>query len=97
MVNELFPRFSAAFAQVEIGKYHGREFKEIGLEQLTICTTHQLMKFYRAFDLLVIDEVDSFPYVGNPQLHFAAKNAVKTTGTPQRQRTICFWKLKQGS
>ncbi len=39
------------------------------------------MKFYRAFDLLVIDEVDSFPYVGNPQLHFAAKNAVKTTGT----------------
>lgn len=81
VVNELFPRFSAAFAQVEIGKYHGREFKEIGLEQLTICTTHQLMKFYRAFDLLVIDEVDSFPYVGNPQLHFAAKNAVKTTGT----------------
>lgn len=80
VVNELFPRFSAAFAQLEIGKYHGREFKEAGMEQLTICTTHQLMKFYQAFDLLVIDEVDSFPYVGNPQLHFAAKNAVRADG-----------------
>lgn len=80
VVNELFPRFEAAFAEIEIGKYHGREFKEPGLEQLTICTTHQLMKFYQAFDLLVIDEVDSFPYVGNPQLHFAAKAAVKKNG-----------------
>lgn len=80
VVNELFPRFEAAFAEIEIGKYHGREFKEPGLEQLTICTTHQLMKFYQAFDLLVIDEVDSFPYVGNPQLHFAAKVAVKKNG-----------------
>ena len=80
MVNELFPRFQSAFAEIEIGKYHGREYKEPGLEQLTICTTHQLMKFYHAFDLLVIDEVDSFPYVGNNQLHFAAKMAVKITG-----------------
>lgn len=80
VVNELFPRFQAAFAQIEIGKYHGREYKEPSLEQLTICTTHQLMKFYHAFDLLVIDEVDSFPYVGNEQLHFAAKMAVKTSG-----------------
>lgn len=80
VVNELFPRFQSAFAEIEIGKYHGCEYKEPGLEQLTICTTHQLMKFYHAFDLLVIDEVDSFPYVGNNQLHFAAKMAVKITG-----------------
>ena len=80
VVNELFPRFQVAFASIEIGKYHGREFKEPGLEQLTICTTHQLMKFYQAFDLLVIDEVDSFPYVNNRELHFAAKNAVKSDG-----------------
>ena len=80
VVNELFPRFQAAFSEIEIGKYHGREFKEPGIEQLTICTTHQLMKFYEAFDLLVIDEVDSFPYVGNSQLHFAAKAAIKKDG-----------------
>lgn len=79
VVNELYPRLSAAFA-VTIGKYHGREEKEAANEQLVLATTHQLLKFYQAFDLLIIDEVDSFPYAGSPQLHFAAKNAVKETG-----------------
>ena len=80
VVNELYPRFKEEFFNVKIGKYHGREFKKPDLDQLTICTTHQLMKFYQAFDLLVIDEVDSFPYAGDPQLHFAAKQAVKIEG-----------------
>lgn len=81
VVNELYPRFQAAFNKLKIGKYHGREFKEIKNEQFILCTTHQLMKFYQAFDLLVIDEVDSFPYLNNSQLHFAAKNAVKEDGS----------------
>lgn len=80
VVNELYPRFCVAFNAIKIGKYHGREYKEPEFDQLTICTTHQLLKFYHAFDLMVIDEVDSFPYADNPQLHFAAKNAVKETG-----------------
>ncbi|WEV39131.1 helicase-related protein [Lactobacillus sp. ESL0680] len=80
VVTELYPRLQAAFAQVEIGVYHGRKYQEPGLEQLTICTTHQLLKFYQAFDLLVIDEVDSFPYAGNDQLHFGAQKAVKESG-----------------
>lgn len=80
VVNELYPRLAEAFKKVTIGKYHGREYKEADNEQLIICTTHQLLKYYHAFDLLIIDEVDSFPYVGDPQLHFAAKNAVKITG-----------------
>lgn len=80
VVNELYPRFQAAFNKIQIGKYHGREYQEPNFEQLTLCTTHQLLKFYHAFDLLVIDEVDSFPYVGDPILHYAAKNAVKEKG-----------------
>lgn len=80
VVNELYPRLSEAFAKMTIGKYYGREYSDPGLEQLTICTTHQLLKFYHAFDLLVIDEVDSFPYVNDPQLHFGALNSVKVTG-----------------
>lgn len=81
VVNELYPRLVAAFGEVEIGKYHGREEKQPANEQLVICTTHQLLKYYQAFDLLIIDEIDSFPYAGNPQLHFAAGNAVKKTGS----------------
>ena len=80
VVDELFPRFQAAFENVEIGKYHGREYHDAKDEQFVICTTHQLLKFYQAFDLIVIDEVDSFPFYENKMLHFAAKNAVKEKG-----------------
>ncbi|MBP2057652.1 competence protein ComFA [Lactobacillus colini] len=80
VVDELYPRLQEAFKKVKIGKYHGREFCEAKDEQLIICTTHQLLKFYHAFDLLIIDEVDSFPFRNNPVLNYAARNAVKSTG-----------------
>lgn len=28
---------------------------------IIVATTHQLLKFHKAFDLLIIDEVDAFP------------------------------------
>lgn len=42
-----------------------------------IATTHQLLKFYQAFDLLIVDEVDAFPYVDNPVLYHAVEQAVQ--------------------
>lgn len=45
-----------------------------------IATTHQLLKFYHAFDLLIVDEVDAFPYVDNSMLYYAVKNSVKYDG-----------------
>ncbi|CIW11126.1 helicase ComFA [Streptococcus pneumoniae] len=47
---------------------------------LVVATTHQLLKFYQAFDLLIVDEVDAFPYVDNPMLYHAVKNSVKENG-----------------
>ena len=80
VVNELYPRLSRAFTNIKIGKYHGKEYYEPQNQQFIICTTHQLLKFYRAFDLLIIDEVDSFPYVNNPILYAGADRAVKKKG-----------------
>lgn len=65
---------------------------------LVIATTHQLLKFYRAFDLLLIDEVDAFPYVDNSMLYRAVENAVKENGvtlfltatsTEQLEEKVC--------
>ena len=47
---------------------------------LVIATTHQLLKFYRAFDLLIIDEVDAFPYADNPMLYHAVDQSTKEEG-----------------
>lgn len=80
VVNELYPRLSTAFNTTEIGKYHGKTFNEPKNHQFIICTTHQLLKFYHTFDLLIIDEVDSFPYVNNPMLLAGAKFSVKKDG-----------------
>lgn len=80
VVNELFPRLSSAFQGIDIGKYHGKEYCEPKNQQFIICTTHQLLKFYHAFDLLIIDEVDSFPYANNPMLNAGAKEAVSPNG-----------------
>ena len=44
---------------------------------LVIATTHQLLRFRQAFDLLIIDEVDAFPFRDSPELYFAAENARK--------------------
>lgn len=82
VVDELFPRFQIAFKAVKIGKYHGREYHEAEDEQFIICTTHQLLKFYQAFDLIVIDEVDSFPFYENKMLHLPLKKQSKKRVVP---------------
>jgi competence protein ComFA len=47
---------------------------------LIICTTHQLLKFHHAFDLLIIDEVDAFPFVDNSMLYHAVDNSIAKDG-----------------
>ena len=75
---ELYKRLQNDFS-CEIALLHG-ESKPYFRTPLVVATTHQLLKFYQAFDLLIVDEVDSFPYVDNPTLYHAVKNSVKENG-----------------
>lgn len=77
---ELYPRFQKAFANTPIALLHGRNPEPYHYRQLTICTTHQLLRFYHAFDNLIVDEVDAFPYAANQALLFATKQAIKKNG-----------------
>lgn len=77
---ELMPRFEAAFATVPQVTLHGDMPGQYQYCQLTICTTHQLLRFYHAFDVLVIDEVDAFPFAADDGLHYAAQQAKKQSG-----------------
>ena len=57
---------------------------------LIICTTHQLYRYWRAFDLLILDETDAFPFRGNPVLHGIAETACRgrrifLTATPDEE------------
>lgn len=77
---ELYPRLQRAFGHQQICLLHGRQTEPYTYRQLTICTTHQLLRFYHAFDNLIVDEVDAFPYASNPQLYFATQQAIKPDG-----------------
>lgn len=56
---------------------------------LIICTMHQLYRYPEAFDLLIMDEVDAFPYRDNELLETIAKKSCKgqmlfLTATPDQ-------------
>ncbi len=98
---ELMPRLQVAFADTPIMLLHGRQNEPYQYTQLVLCTTHQLLRFYHAFDVLIIDEVDAFPYAQNPQLAFATQQAVKIDGarlfltaTPSR---LLLQQVRQGN
>lgn len=77
VVRELLPRLRAAFSMVEIQGLYGGSRDKDGSAQLIVATTHQLFRFKDAFDLLIIDEVDAFPYHQDVFLQLAAIRAKK--------------------
>lgn len=77
VVLELAPRIRAAFPTVTSVLLYGESPEDYRYSQLVLATTHQLLRFYHAFDVIVVDEVDVFPLAGNEQLHFAIGQAGK--------------------
>ena len=54
---------------------------------LIVCTTHQLYRYYGAFDLLILDDPDAVPFRGNDVLHGIARvscrgHTIYLTATP---------------
>lgn len=78
---ELAPRLAAAFPTVPYSLLYGEMESPYEYRQLTIATTHQLFRFQEAFDLLIIDEIDAFPFDNDDALQTAARKAKKKMGT----------------
>ena len=78
--NELAPRIKEAFPLEEVTVLHGLTDESYKRTPITIATTHQMLRFYHAFDVLMIDEVDAFPYSDSDMLQFAVHRAVKPKG-----------------
>ncbi len=81
VVLELAPRLSKAFPGVSLAVLYGGSPDRFGTGALTLATTHQLIRFKEAFDLVVIDEVDAFPYHHDPMLYHAGEQARAAGGT----------------
>src|SRR5699024_6281885 len=81
VIRELLPRFEQAFPEVSIIGLYGGSGKNDQTAQLTLATTHQLLRYENAFDLVIIDEIDAFPYHADPSLPYATHRARKNRST----------------
>ncbi|MDG5786681.1 DEAD/DEAH box helicase [Evansella sp. AB-P1] len=80
VVLELEPRFKQAFPKTKIHAFYGGAEDRFAQGELIISTTHQLLRFYKSFDLVIIDEVDAFPYTADKKLRYAVSEARRDRG-----------------
>jgi competence protein ComFA len=80
VVLELSPRIRKAFPLYRVKALYGGSEEAWQSGEITIATTHQLLRMQAMFDLVVIDELDAFPYHNNPQLYYAAQKVCKQGG-----------------
>lgn len=101
VVLEIRQRLEEAFANLHvIAVCQG--YTTITDGDIIVCTMHQLYRYYQAFDLLIMDEVDAFPYVGNAVLEVIADGACKgqkllLSATPDEKslKQIAMHKMEQ--
>ena len=85
---ELCDRFKHHFPNNKVIAVYGGHHKTI--EGDIVClTTHQLFRYKNYFDLLILDEIDAFPYKGNEVLEQLFKNSIRghyvlLTATPSK-------------
>lgn len=80
VVAELGPRIRDAFPGASVVALYGGSGEAYRDHQIVVATTHQVLRFHRAFDLVVLDEADAFPYFGSEMLARAVRTAMRANG-----------------
>lgn len=81
IVYEIYERLKATFTNSNIGLMTGEKKIDFQNAQIFVLTTNQLLKFKDAFSLIIIDEVDAFPYEYNPKFDYGVNNSLRNEGT----------------
>ena len=98
VVIELSKRFEAIFKQNSVISVYGGH-NEVKTGDLIILTTHQLYRYHHYFDLLIMDEIDAFPFKNNDLLKAFFFRSIKNkyivmSATPSIELQKAF--LKEG-
>ena len=76
VVIDLYPRFKQSFPNANVITVYG-DHSSIINGDIILLTTHQLYRYKNFFDLLIVDEIDAFPYKGNQVLQSFMLDSVK--------------------
>ncbi|MER2108697.1 MAG: DEAD/DEAH box helicase family protein [Solibacillus sp.] len=103
VVLELYPRFLQVFPKTTIHALYGGAKPDAQFAQLVLATTHQLYRFEQAFDVMIVDEADAFPYTMDAALQKAVLKAKKqqapigyVTATPSADLLTRYQKEQWG-
>ncbi|WP_088188733.1 helicase-related protein [Desulfosporosinus sp. FKA] len=80
VINDVAPRLKRDFPGVDIQVLTGNAPVKFQRGRMVLATTHQVLRFWQAFDLIVLDEMDAFPYQGNGALEWGLKHALRSNG-----------------
>ena len=94
VVLELYHRFKSIFPDNSVVAVYGGHRDYLNGDLICL-TTHQLYRYKQYFDLLIMDEIDAFPYKNNKTLHNFVKRATKgiyilLTATPSKTDIVQF-------
>ena len=76
VVIELYNRLKDVFINSKVICLYGGNTNDLEGE-LTVLTTHQLYRYKKYFDLLILDEIDAFPFKNNLVLHSFLNRSLK--------------------
>ncbi|WP_258360803.1 helicase-related protein [Moorella sulfitireducens] len=80
IIRELEKRLAAIWPELRILALYGGSPGKFGEADIILATTHQALRFYRRFDLVILDEVDAYPLSEDPMLYYAVTRARREGG-----------------
>lgn len=76
VVIELYQRIKKDFKLAKVGAIYGGHHHDLSMD-VAILTTHQLYRFVNYYDVVIVDEVDAFPFYNNSLLNNFLLRSVK--------------------
>ena len=79
VLKEIVKRFKKHFPKTVVKLLYA-DNKDFEHADLLFSTPQQLINFYKEFDLIILDEVDAFPYANNPKLERLVNKSLSDKG-----------------
>ena len=80
VINDIAPRLQRDFPDCPSQVLTGTSAVKFQRGGMVLATTHQVLRFWQAFDVIFMDEMDAFPYHGSKALEWGLEHARRQGG-----------------
>ena len=80
VIHDIVPRLQRDFKDYPFQVLSGTMSVKFQSGGMVLATTHQVLRFWQAFDVIFMDEMDAFPYHGSRALEWGLNHALRQGG-----------------